>query len=68
MYELSTIFLNFHWFMDKIGWTGSRIQLVNGVFLLLTFFGARILFGTFMSFKMWNDIYSVKDQVPLRFK
>ncbi|KAG1141495.1 hypothetical protein G6F37_006467 [Rhizopus arrhizus] len=67
MYELSTIFLNFHWFMDKIGWTGSRIQLVNGAILLLTFFGARILFGTYMSFKMWNDIYLVKDQVPLRY-
>ncbi|KAG2189708.1 hypothetical protein INT46_010086, partial [Mucor plumbeus] len=49
MYELSTIFLNFHWFMDKLGWTGSKIQLVNGVVLLLTFLGARIVFGTYMS-------------------
>ncbi|CEG83404.1 Putative Striatin-domain-containing protein (Fragment) [Rhizopus microsporus] len=67
MYELSTIFLNFHWFMDKIGWSGSRIQLINGVVLLLTFFGARVVFGTVMSVKMWIDIYAVKDHVPLRY-
>ncbi|KAI9483784.1 MAG: TLC domain-containing protein [Benjaminiella poitrasii] len=67
MYELSTIFLNFHWFMDKLGWTGSRIQLINGIVLLLAFFGARIVFGTIMSYKMWYDISSVKDHVPLRY-
>ncbi|GAA5806910.1 hypothetical protein MFLAVUS_000258 [Mucor flavus] len=67
MYELSTIFLNFHWFMDKLGWTGSKIQLVNGVVLLLTFFFARIVFGTFMSYRMWTDIYAVKDDVPWRY-
>ncbi|GAN08980.1 DUF887-domain-containing protein [Mucor ambiguus] len=67
MYELSTIFLNFHWFMDKLNWTGSKIQLVNGVVLLLTFFFARIVFGTYMSYKMWSDVYAVKDDVPLRY-
>ncbi|KAF1802487.1 TLC domain-containing protein [Mucor lusitanicus] len=67
MYELSTIFLNFHWFMDKLNWTGSKIQLVNGVILLLTFFFARIVFGTYMSYKMWSDVYAVKDDVPLRY-
>lgn len=67
MYELSTIFLNFHWFMDKLGWTGSKIQLVNGVILLLTFFGARIVFGTYMSYKLWSDVYAVKEDVPWRY-
>jgi hypothetical protein len=37
-----------------LGWTGSKIQLVNGVVLLLTFFGARIVFGTYMSYRMWS--------------
>ncbi|OBZ90249.1 putative TLC domain-containing protein C17A2.02c [Choanephora cucurbitarum] len=67
MYEISTIFLNFHWFMDKLGWTGSKIQLVNGIVLLLTFFGARVVFGPYMSYKLWNDIYAVKEDVPLRY-
>ncbi|RCI00242.1 hypothetical protein CU098_011507 [Rhizopus stolonifer] len=67
MYEVSTIFLNFHWFMDKLGWTGSKIQLMNGIVLLSTFFGARVVFGPYMSYKLWNDIYTVKDDVPLRY-
>ncbi|GAA5797063.1 hypothetical protein HPULCUR_002441 [Helicostylum pulchrum] len=52
---------------DKLGWTGSKIQLINGVILLLTFFFARIVFGTFMSYRMWTDIYAVKDDVPWRY-
>ncbi|KAI8988915.1 TLC domain-containing protein [Pilobolus umbonatus] len=64
MYELSTIFLNFHWFMDKLGWTGSKIQLINGIILLATFFGARIVFGFVMSYKLWNDIHLVREHVP----
>ncbi|KAL0074993.1 TLC domain-containing protein [Phycomyces blakesleeanus] len=66
MYELSTIFLNFNWFMDKLGWTGSKIQLVNGIVLLTTFFCARIIFGFYMSFQFLMDIYAVRDRVPLR--
>jgi hypothetical protein len=42
---------------DKLGWTGSKIQLVNGIVLLITFFGARIVFGTVMSYKMWSKFY-----------
>ncbi|KAI8086625.1 TLC domain-containing protein [Halteromyces radiatus] len=67
MYELSTIFLNFNWFMDKIGWTGTKAQLINGIFLILSFFGARIVFGIYMTIQMWTDIYAVKELVPLRY-
>ncbi|ORY37830.1 TLC domain-domain-containing protein, partial [Leucosporidium creatinivorum] len=34
IWELSTIFLNIHWYLDKFGLTGTTAQLVNGVFLL----------------------------------
>ncbi|KAI8335525.1 TLC domain-containing protein [Chlamydoabsidia padenii] len=67
MYELSTIFLNFNWFMDKIGWTGTRAQLINGIFLILAFFGARVVFGIYMTIQMWTDIYAVKELVPWRY-
>lgn len=42
-----------------MNWTGSKIQLVNGVILLLTFFGARIVFGTYMSYRMWSKFIFV---------
>ena len=47
LFETSTIFLNIHWFCDKVGMTGSRLQMVNGVFLLGSFLGVRLLFGTY---------------------
>ncbi|KAI9275343.1 hypothetical protein BY458DRAFT_434500 [Sporodiniella umbellata] len=52
-YELSTVFLNIHWFMDKLGYTGSKLQMVNGAMLLLSFFGVRIVFGVTMSIRLW---------------
>ncbi|GAB5586752.1 hypothetical protein Unana1_01652 [Umbelopsis nana] len=65
LYELSTPFLNFNWFMDKLGWTGSKIQLVNGIVLICTFFGARLIFGMQMSYQTWVEVYAVRDQVPI---
>lgn len=49
LFELSTPFLNFHWFMDKLSLTGSKLQLVNGIILLNVFFFARIAYGWYTS-------------------
>lgn len=57
MYELSSPFLNIHWFCDKLGATGSPVQLINGVFLLTSFGGARLLYGTYVSANLWYDIF-----------
>ncbi|CDS09320.1 hypothetical protein LRAMOSA10680 [Lichtheimia ramosa] len=67
LYEASTPFLNFNWFMDKLGWTGSKLQLVNGIILIFTFFMARIVVGFYMSYRLWIDIYAVKELIPLRY-
>lgn len=57
LYELSTPFLNIHWFCDKLGMTGSKLQLYNGIALLITFFGCRIVWGTYQSIMIYSDIY-----------
>jgi hypothetical protein len=57
LYELSTPFLNIHWFCDKLGMTGSKLQLYNGIALLLTFFSCRIVWGTYSSILIYSDIY-----------
>ncbi|RSL70519.1 hypothetical protein CEP54_001663 [Fusarium duplospermum] len=58
LWELSTPFLNVHWFMDKVGMTGTRAQLYNGLMLLFTFFSARLVYGTYMSFSVFQDVWA----------
>lgn len=58
LYELSTPFLNIHWFMDKLGMTGSTAQLVNGIALVTTFGASRLVWGTYQSVRMYQDIWA----------
>ncbi|KAK4692860.1 hypothetical protein P7C71_g4427, partial [Lecanoromycetidae sp. Uapishka_2] len=58
LYELSTPFLNIHWLMDKLRLTGSRAQLVNGIMLIATFGCSRLLWGTYQSVRMYQDIWT----------
>ncbi|KAI9673376.1 MAG: hypothetical protein M1817_002838 [Caeruleum heppii] len=58
LYELSTPFLNFHWFFDKLHLTGSRIQLYNGILLLTSFALARLVWGTYQSMRIYRDIWA----------
>lgn len=37
--------------------TGSKLQLYNGIALLVTFFGCRIIWGTYQSIMIYSDIY-----------
>ncbi|KAF1946068.1 DUF887-domain-containing protein [Clathrospora elynae] len=58
LYELSSPFLNIHWFCDKLNMTGSTIQLVNGIVLLVTFFSCRIVWGSYQTVRVFSDIYN----------
>ena len=57
LYELSSPFLNIHWFCDKLGLTGSMYQAVNGVLLVSTFFCCRIIWGIYNSICVFRDMY-----------
>ncbi|CAG8563599.1 12275_t:CDS:2, partial [Acaulospora morrowiae] len=65
MYEISTPFLNIHWFMDKLGLTGTLPQLINGIFLLSSFFFARIIYGFYMSYHAYLSAQQVMSQIPI---
>ncbi|KAL2684923.1 hypothetical protein Neosp_006016 [[Neocosmospora] mangrovei] len=58
LWELSTPFLNVHWFMDKVGMTGTKAQLYNGLMLLFTFFTCRLVYGTYMSVSVFKDVWA----------
>lgn len=57
LYELSTPFLNVHWLCDKLNMTGSKVQLYNGILLLVSFFLCRVVWGTYSSILIYSDIY-----------
>ncbi|EGG05257.1 uncharacterized protein MELLADRAFT_72186 [Melampsora larici-populina 98AG31] len=57
LWETSTIFLNPHWFFDKIGMAGSKAQMFNGIALLLSFFTSRIILGNYVSYKLLVDVF-----------
>ncbi|EKD16717.1 uncharacterized protein L3040_001456 [Drepanopeziza brunnea f. sp. 'multigermtubi'] len=58
LYELSTPFLNMHWFFDKMGMTGTKAQLYNGLALLTVFFSCRLVWGAYSSFNVYRDVWN----------
>ncbi|KAK2466750.1 hypothetical protein APHAL10511_001008 [Amanita phalloides] len=64
VWEASTFFLNNHWFLDKIGRTGSTLQLANGLCLLLTFICVRIIYGGNISYNFFVTLWHVYDDTP----
>ncbi|RYP73758.1 hypothetical protein DL771_003471 [Monosporascus sp. 5C6A] len=67
LWELSTPFLNVHWFFDKLGMTGSAPQLYNGIALIVTFFSCRLVWGTYQSFLVARDIWAGVHNKPTVF-
>jgi hypothetical protein len=65
LYELSSPFLNFHWFFDKLNLTGSKRQLINGVCLLTSFFCCRLCWGTYQSLRVYQDMWRAINHTPL---
>ncbi|KAJ3834716.1 DUF887-domain-containing protein [Lentinula raphanica] len=65
LWESSTIFLNIHWFLDKTNRTGTIFQLVNGILLLATFFGIRLVYGAYVSYNFFFTLYDVRNKIPL---
>ncbi|PYH41495.1 TLC domain-containing protein [Aspergillus saccharolyticus JOP 1030-1] len=57
LYELSSPFLNIHWFLDKVNMTGSKLQWYNGMLLLFTFFSCRLVWGTWQSAIVYKDMW-----------
>ncbi|BGP14219.1 hypothetical protein JCM10213v2_002162 [Rhodosporidiobolus nylandii] len=54
IWEFSTIFLNAHWLFDKLKMTGSTAQLINGVCLVVSYISARLIWGTYNSYRLWR--------------
>ncbi|KAE8153261.1 TLC domain-containing protein [Aspergillus avenaceus] len=62
LYELSSPFLNIHWFLDKLNKTGSNLQWYNGMLLLFVFFSCRLVWGTWQSLLVYKDMWLALQQ------
>ncbi|KAL4866364.1 hypothetical protein BDV12DRAFT_135440 [Aspergillus spectabilis] len=62
LYELSSPFLNIHWFLDKVNMTGSSLQWYNGMALLVVFFCCRLVWGTWQSVIVYMDMFAALKQ------
>ncbi|KAJ2041770.1 hypothetical protein H4S04_007616, partial [Coemansia sp. S16] len=65
MFEASTIFLNMNWWMDKLGMTGSRLQLYNACTLLFLYLTVRLIFGVYMSYHLFADLDANGSSMPI---
>ncbi|GMH35881.1 hypothetical protein BSKO_03749 [Bryopsis sp. KO-2023] len=55
MWEISTFFVHMRWVLLKMGKENSKMYIINGVSMIVAFFGVRVLFGNYMSFMVWGD-------------
>ncbi|TPX45269.1 hypothetical protein SeMB42_g04075 [Synchytrium endobioticum] len=63
LFELSTPFLNVNWFCDKLGMTGSILQLANGVMLMISFFCVRLVYGVYNVYDFFRSVLSQREKV-----
>jgi hypothetical protein len=58
MFEVSTLFLNTHWFADKllVGREKEIAIMINDILLLVTFFASRIVFGWWLIFQVIREV------------
>ncbi|CAG8517460.1 8593_t:CDS:2 [Paraglomus occultum] len=74
MFELSTPFLNLHWFMDKVGATGSWLQIINvsvlpvldrvPLFLQVIYGGANVVLNTLNVLWFFKMLNAVSRRIP----
>jgi hypothetical protein len=55
MWELSTPFMHFRWFLYKIGKDTTKLYEHNALAGMAVFFLCRILWGNFLSILFWVD-------------
>jgi hypothetical protein len=58
LFDLSTPFVNIHWACDKVDLTGSAVQLYNGIALIVMFFSCRLVWGTYLTFHFFGDVWT----------
>lgn len=68
LFELSTPFLHFHWFLDKTGNSGSLYQWINGFMLVNFYFWVRLVFGIRLSCEFVVEIITRSKEILIEYQ
>lgn len=65
LFEASTIFMNMHWVLEKLGHARTAWYMVaNDSIFLVVFTGVRLGYGSYLSWRCYQDIIAVWDRSP----
>ncbi|KXZ51310.1 hypothetical protein GPECTOR_13g797 [Gonium pectorale] len=56
MWEISTPFVHTRWFMFKAGLANTSVYVINGILMIIAFFGCRICWGYYETYYLLNDV------------
>lgn len=56
LFELSTIFVDLHWLLEKLGWEDGLLIKINDFCVLLAYFFIRICYGYFCTWNIYLDL------------
>lgn len=57
VFEVSTIFVDLHWILEKLGFIQTPLQLVNDLLALVGYLVVRFGFGFYNSFLVLKDLW-----------
>lgn len=56
MFEISTPFVHIRWFMYKMKQDHTTLYFLNGIAMVLAFFGCRIVWGYYETYRLVRDV------------
>lgn len=67
LFEFSTIFVDMHWFLEKLGYGGTWAILLNDACGLAAYLGVRLVFGSYLTYCFFRDIYTMHETIPITY-
>lgn len=67
IFELSTLFVNSHWIIEKLGFGGTKLILVNDIIGFLIYVVVRLFFGPYLTYRFASDLYAERHKIKITF-
>jgi len=64
LFEVSTIFVDMHWFLEKCGYVGRWPMIINDTMGLLAYLAIRLIMGTYFTALFVKDVWTLWHRIP----